>query len=869
MVEFTLIRSGEEFELFCEDLLKAKGFRIISRPSRGPDGGKDIKASLTYTDKLGLNVDLLVLVECKHFAKSDRSVRESDVGNIIERTLMHNCNRYLLITSTVASTSVVNQLEGISLNPAIQIYATFWAKNNLDEMLMEFPELKKRYFSDNRRIDLEPAESEKKLWNIIIHEHPDFSEELKEIIEIWNDSQHNFLFSAVRPSKDLERQLLSSGKIHEEIADKIADQIRKEAGFNSDDEMIQFCEKRLHGEEYYQLFSSGTLQDEEPPNTSTISLDFMRKLARGQTEEAPLLAMILQTILHVITSGIGIEPHDETKGCIMDFDENMEDILIGLKNGPKFCSSCQKQLKRMGAVYILNIAEQTKKYLNEEGRANKVSLRMNLREKRRVETGEDWSYDVAFSFAGKDRELVEELASVLKKRNVKIFYDEFEKSQLWGEDLYSYLDELYRFRSKFCVVFISKYYANTIWNDTIRKDYERRAFLDNQTSILPIRLDDTEIPGISSSTVYIRWQDDEVDNIADMIVQKVQAESGVEVEVNKDAVIGGKIKRESEECVVSPFIFNNPVTGETFFNRENVLEDMLNYLFRRRDRGNIWLLGQRQSGKTSILKHLETEFNKIKHKTNKGQLVKFIYFDCQAVSNKALLFDEIASKIGLNLDLSHKSTIRVASDYFTSVFKQILEKNYYIILLLDEFDALLDYHGNRDERIKAENVVKDIRVRINGIPKLPRQPKLISAVFASDRRYKDLASHFKIGSPLNYFEIELEWFDDTQIEKLIQQYLPNDYSIFNHNDIHLCFQLSQGHPKLVQKVLDLIYCQKMAGKMDKKVIKEDTKEFIQKTPTVICNLKVPGYIKTRLNEIGVKVGNVDSIFMSNKEDYDE
>jgi Cdc6-like AAA superfamily ATPase len=321
--------------------------------------------------------------------------------------------------------------------------------------------------------------------------------------------------------------------------------------------------------------------------------------------------------------------------------------------------------------------------------------------------------------------------------------------------------------------------------------------------------------------------------------------------------------------VVSPFIFNNPVNGENFFDRENVLEDMLNYLFRRRDRGNIWLLGQRQSGKTSILKHLETEFNKIKHKTNKGQLVKFIYFDCQAVSNKALLFDEIASKIGLNLDLSHKSTIRVASDYFTSVFKQILEKNYYIILLLDEFDALLDYHGNRDERIKAENVVKDIRVRINGIPKLPRQPKLISAVFASDRRYKDLASHFKIGSPLNYFEIELEWFDDTQIEKLIQQYLPNDYSIFNHNDIHLCFQLSQGHPKLVQKVLDLIYCQKMAGKMDKKVIKEDTKEFIQKTPTVICNLKVPGYIKTRLNEIGVKVGNVDSIFMSNKEDYDE
>ena len=91
MIDFTLIKSGEEFEMFCEDLLKAKGYDIASRPARGPDGGKDMIISFEYTDPLGFNERLRILIECKHFAKSNRSVREEHVGNIVERTLANNC----------------------------------------------------------------------------------------------------------------------------------------------------------------------------------------------------------------------------------------------------------------------------------------------------------------------------------------------------------------------------------------------------------------------------------------------------------------------------------------------------------------------------------------------------------------------------------------------------------------------------------------------------------------------------------------------------------------------------------------------------------------------------------------------------------
>ena len=345
MIDFTLIKSGEEFEMFCEDLLKAKGYDIASRPARGPDGGKDMIISFEYTDPLGFNERLRILIECKHFAKSNRSVREEHVGNIVERTLANNCNRFLLITSTVPSASVSRQLEGITTNPSIPISAAFWAKNDLEKYVLEFPELEKRYFSFGKTMSTLAGIEEPPLWNIAIHSHPDFAQELQNAVTIWNKAQKHIHFSMIRPSRFLENQLLSSGEIDEDAAAYIANRIRLEAGFMADDGIIQFCEKRLYDDEYYQLYTSETLHDEDPPNTSTISLHFLRYLSTDPISvDTPILAMILQNILHTVASEIGLNAHDETRGCIMDFDNNMTDILIAVRKGPMFCDSCEKQL---------------------------------------------------------------------------------------------------------------------------------------------------------------------------------------------------------------------------------------------------------------------------------------------------------------------------------------------------------------------------------------------------------------------------------------------------------------------------------------------------------------------------------------------
>ena len=130
MLDFTTI-SPEDFELLCEDLLNDLGFSIESRPARGPDQGKDILATKYTTNLLGNVEEERYWVECKHFAKSGKSVQESDIGNFQARLSVHRANRYLLITTTIPSETVKNQIQAFSRDPVIPFKAGFWAKHDL------------------------------------------------------------------------------------------------------------------------------------------------------------------------------------------------------------------------------------------------------------------------------------------------------------------------------------------------------------------------------------------------------------------------------------------------------------------------------------------------------------------------------------------------------------------------------------------------------------------------------------------------------------------------------------------------------------------------------------------------------------------
>ncbi|OME73997.1 hypothetical protein BK120_32485 [Paenibacillus sp. FSL A5-0031] len=133
-----------------------------------------------------------------------------------------------------------------------------------------------------------------------------------------------------------------------------------------------------------------------------------------------------------------------------------------------------------------------------------------------------YEYEVALSFAGEDRDLVYEIADLLKRSNVRVFYDMYETISLWGKDLYTHLDEVYRKKSKYCIMFLSKHYKEKVWTNHERESAQARAFMEREEYILPIRLDDTEIPGIRPTTGYIDGTSFTTSEIAGFIKSKVK-----------------------------------------------------------------------------------------------------------------------------------------------------------------------------------------------------------------------------------------------------------------------------------------------------------------------------------------------------------
>lgn len=112
-------------------------------------------------------------------------------------------------------------------------------------------------------------------------------------------------------------------------------------------------------------------------------------------------------------------------------------------------------------------------------------------------------YDVALSFAGEDRAFVEVTAAKLRELGVRVFYDDYEKVELWGKDLYEHLDYVYQRAARFCVIFVSEHYARKVWTNHERKSAQARAITEAGEYLLPFRFDETELPSLRRTVGYL------------------------------------------------------------------------------------------------------------------------------------------------------------------------------------------------------------------------------------------------------------------------------------------------------------------------------------------------------------------------------
>ncbi len=137
-------------------------------------------------------------------------------------------------------------------------------------------------------------------------------------------------------------------------------------------------------------------------------------------------------------------------------------------------------------------------------------------------TGHDeFEYDVALSFAGEDRATADKFADLLMSKDIKVFYDPYEPAAIWGRDVVDHLVNIYARKARYCVVFISQHYPLRKWTEAERTSAQERAFRNANEYILPIRLDDVDLPGITETAGYSDLRRHSMESIVNVLEQKL------------------------------------------------------------------------------------------------------------------------------------------------------------------------------------------------------------------------------------------------------------------------------------------------------------------------------------------------------------
>lgn len=149
------------------------------------------------------------------------------------------------------------------------------------------------------------------------------------------------------------------------------------------------------------------------------------------------------------------------------------------------------------------------------------------RKQETVETREKpkppFRFDVAISYATPEKDYADKLAKQVRESGFNVFYDDFYPEQLWGKELASFFDRVYRKESRFCVMFVSNQFAQRMWTTFERRSAQARAIEEKGNEyILPIRIDDTDLEGMPPTIGYLSIKDFTIDKIAQLLIKKLR-----------------------------------------------------------------------------------------------------------------------------------------------------------------------------------------------------------------------------------------------------------------------------------------------------------------------------------------------------------
>lgn len=123
-------------------------------------------------------------------------------------------------------------------------------------------------------------------------------------------------------------------------------------------------------------------------------------------------------------------------------------------------------------------------------------------------------FSVGLSFAGEQRTYVQDVALSLKEKGISVFYDRLHEVDLWGCDLVDTLNTLYSESLNLVIVFVSKEYVEKDFTNLERRAALSKAITTRQKYIMPVRFDDTKLPGLPSTIAYLNASENTPEQLA-------------------------------------------------------------------------------------------------------------------------------------------------------------------------------------------------------------------------------------------------------------------------------------------------------------------------------------------------------------------
>jgi AAA+ ATPase superfamily predicted ATPase len=320
---------------------------------------------------------------------------------------------------------------------------------------------------------------------------------------------------------------------------------------------------------------------------------------------------------------------------------------------------------------------------------------------------------------------------------------------------------------------------------------------------------------------------------------------------------------------MNPFVYNSPVRGKDFFNREKTVEKILKETVTGKSQGNIWITGERQIGKTSLLRHMQSLNENYSEKvqpygSDKSFNVAFIFANVQGCSDEDSFYATLRQSLKDYFDFKITKAANGYEDFIKAIDVIYNTKNYYVIFLIDEFDAFIETIAFKKPHSATKFLAK-LSSLLQEVDEVNGGAKAFSCVFTANRDIKELLNENHIdnrGSGLIVEAVTLKWFTKKQVSELADLYLRDNKIKFTAAEIELCFGATQGYPYFTQKMLSLMYDAKknvLSEKEYAKLVKDEFGEMFKETIEDWGGDKMPMRTLKKLKDLAEKMNLADTV----------